>query len=272
MATACVDRRFLLWRGSEPQIGATFKSSLAKANIDRIRTLAFSPNDQHVALAVGEQILVLESHDLSEVFRFQADSTWAFIVTSPYAVAYRPDGRLLASFDSGIFAEWSLSSSEPQIWYDNSAPREMAILPGGEMLAGTDSFRMSLWDLSLRTCIAKYAVDERIYSFKLLRKSANAIMRTLEDFSAWDLTTGKRLFRIRTGTGYPAIAGCSRTGLVAFSDDMGIHVLDLSGRSVALLDTGGRSVLSLAFDPLHNSLFAGCADGMLLKWSLLAQV
>lgn len=268
MATACIDHRFMLWRGGEPQIGATFKSSLAKANIDRIRSIAFSPNDQRIALAVGEQVLVLDSHDLSEVFRYQADSTWAFIVTSPYAVAFRPNGKLMASFDSGIFAEWTPTENTPHVWYDNSAPREMAVLPDGETLAGTDSFSMSLWDLSLKTCIAKHAVDERIYAFKTLRNSSIAILRTLEDFCAWDLTKGKLLARVRTGTGFPAIAGCSRSRLVAFSDEEGIHLLDLSGRPVAILEAEFRYVLSLAFDPLKRALHAGCADGTLMRWSL----
>lgn len=255
---------------------------------NKIASLAFSPDGKSVAVA--EQVY----NDVH--FPFNADnvSVWdvatgkrsATVAQEGWgaAVAFSPDGKLLATADS--YEDVTLWDSET--WrrvatYEGEKtstwlqPVPVSFSPDGAVFAlGSIRGTVNLWDVVSGSQIAR--LEGHTYEIASIAFSPDGAMLASGSFDRtvrlWDVAARASVATLRGHTkpvNSVAFSGDGTT-LVSGSDDGTVKLWDVtSTRNTATLEGHAYRVRSVAYSPESDVLAAGVDDGSVKLWDVTSR-
>lgn len=266
VATSDVDMLVEVWEDDRPARWFDLRSADAKAkNLQRVRALTFAADGSgRLFAAAGERVLCLDPATGDILWQYTAPRTWAFLVTTPHDLAVVPDGRVAASFDSGLMVVFSADGRVIDRWRDDEAPRTLRFLDWFHLI-GTDTFRLMTWELGTRRKVLRMPLPGRGFAMQLAPEHPVVALRSLEDVRLLDIAAGTDLARISTRAGLPRIAFHPHDRILAVSEKHAVTLFDFEGRELARRDCTDASVLAIAFAADGNSVLVGCSDRTLRR-------
>lgn len=214
-----------------------------------------------------------------------AKSVFTETLATPSAVAFSPDGRLVATGDlNGEVRLWRSSDGKNVLTLKghSSWVWSLAFSPDGHTLAsGSDDRTVKLWDLPSGQC--RHTLESHTGTIWSVAYSANGqhFASGSEDqtIKLWDVQTGQCLKTLKAHTEWVrSVAFCPTAPLLASAgDDETIKLWNLvTGRCEQTLRGHTDRVWSLAFHPpytasAHHSktplLVSGSSDGTVRVWN-----
>ncbi|OJV88160.1 MAG: hypothetical protein BGO39_08165 [Chloroflexi bacterium 54-19] len=256
----------------------------------KINALALSPDGKtFVTGTQGKEVKLWDSANGNLITTFTGSQSEIF------AVAYSPDGRLVAG--TGGVSYYPDTDNAIRLWdttTKNAAPiltltghfepvQALAFSPDGKQLAsGSYDRTIRLWDLSTgkQTAEFKGKVPEyfRFYTLafspdgKMLAGAGSGDPDS-KDFpvKVWDIATGQGIASLQGHTGNVLTLAFSPDGktLASGSEDGSVRLWDIAGKKeLARLDSkaGKGIVYSVAFSPEGKSLAVSYQNGLLALW------
>jgi WD40 repeat protein/transcriptional regulator with XRE-family HTH domain len=264
-----------------PQVNfahARFVASTFTNTFGNVLSVTFSPQgDRLVAGTVGGDIWVYEALTGPPLFTYHghSDGVWA--------VAFRPDGRLLASgSDDWTICLWNTDTggrneSRPSAVLRDHTNRVRAVTfsPDGCLLAsGSDDFTIRLWevDTEARNVLRPSAVlkghTDRVWAVafspdgRLLASGS-----TDQSVRLWDISTGACLKILQGHTNWIRSVTFSPDGqtLASGSDDRTIRLWDIqTGQAIRVLSGHTNRVWSVAFSLDRTTARGTLSEGQVI--------
>lgn len=262
---------------------ARFVASTFTNTFGNVLSVTFSPQgDRLVAGTAGGDMWVYEALTGTPLHTYHghSDGVWA--------VAFRPDGRLLASgSDDWTICLWHTDTggrneSRPYAILRDHANRVRAVTfsPDGRLLAsGSDDFTVRLWavgavgteghnDLHPQAVLQGHT--DRVWAVafspdgRLLASGS-----TDQSVRVWDISTGTCLKVLRGHTNWIRSVAFSPDGqtLASGSDDKSIRLWDIqTGRAIRVLSGHTNRVWSVAFSAEGSTLASSSEDQSIRLW------
>jgi WD40 repeat protein len=253
------------------------------SSVGSVKDVSFSPDSSQLAIA-GWEGLSLWNLVTGQEKVLQTEG-------GPFAAAFSPDGKLLASGNSLKYVQiWDVASGKLVSQLkdgDMEGSGMIAFSPDGKMLASGDSDRteghgdgiVRLWELSTGNLMLKLG-DK---SHKLAAPAFSPDGKTLafggsdNSVELWDIASGKLVVKL-VGHAHAVVSvAFSPNGLQLASLDVGkdnqVRVWDISsGRSVRIFDgcsrTNNVNTGFVDFSPDGSRLTSACEDEGLFVWNI----
>ncbi len=241
-----------------------------KGSINRI---TFSPDGTRLAAADDDGVRVCDSANGNEIFTFKGHTD------TVVAVAYSPDGRLVASAGEDQIARvWDAATGqEIRAWKMHSAPIvSIAFSPDGKRLASTgEDMSIKVWDAAARQGPFTLqghtnAVTGVAFSPDGKRLVTGSRDRTVR---VWDATSGQELLALKGHTNSVQRVAFSPDGKRVASADGGrgkeseVKVWDAAtGQELLSLKGHTDAIVALDFSPDGKQLVSGSFDETLRVW------
>ncbi|WP_310412322.1 AAA family ATPase [Chamaesiphon sp. OTE_8_metabat_110] len=204
------------------------------------------------------------------------DCAFTQTFSSVLAIAYSPDGHMLAASDSsGEIRLWSVAESQCLLTCSGHTNwvRAIAFSPDGRYLASSsDDLCIKLWDLQDGTCLK--TIGDGIHS---LGFSFSPDGRYLASGSAnnliyyWDVQTGTCIRQFEGHQDWSMDVKFHPSGrqLVSGSADRTVRIWDVAtGRCDRLLSGHENLVTSVDYHPDGKTVVSGSLDGSLRLWDV----
>ncbi|HEV3262116.1 MAG TPA: protein kinase [Gemmataceae bacterium] len=256
----------------------------SRFNIDdpgAVTCLAFSADGKKLAVAGTRRAAV----DLFELDTFTKKGTFQGHVDQIHAIAFSPDGKLLATgSEDQTVRLWEVETAALRFTLKGHAGciRCVAFAPDGQTLASAgDDNGIRLWSVSTRAAVYKKDQDlSRSWAAHIVAMAFTPDGKVLatgghdQAVKLWDARTHQELARLR-GHGSIiwalAFAPDNRT-LATGGEDAQVKLWDITTRrELATLDGHARRIRSLAFSPDGKLLATASKDGTARLWDVAAR-
>ncbi|MEQ9063866.1 MAG: hypothetical protein RIE58_06800 [Vicingaceae bacterium] len=271
MYTAGADGRIIQWDMSKTD----GEHTILQFNRNRInRSLAISPNDNYLAVAVDDEIQLIELNSTKspEILKAHRGTIWSLSIT--------PDSKFLVSTgaDSSIYL-WDIASQEHRLIAKyNSLVKSVAISPDRTyIIGGTEDGQLIKWHVEgeFQPEILHTDPSNPIYAVAISNKG--------DVIASGDLGGTVRLFDAKTKNEIFDLSGHdARINELKFSpDDSRLASASFDGK-IQLWDTQNYNdqpivledhstwVWSMAFSPDNKYLVSGCVDRLIRKYPTYA--
>jgi WD40 repeat protein len=200
------------------------------------------------------------------------------------AVAYSPDGKLLASGDQGEFKLWNADTLE-RVRTVPTPAEELGFTPDSRTLfaAWTSGHARAVhtfarWDVAAGQELPPLSVEvsvQPVAAHHCLSRDGKALFVVAggraSSVRAYDTATGKDLFPHQGHTAPLNAVAVNPDGrtLASAGEDRLVKLWDLaSGRVLHTLGAHSDAVFGLAFSPDGNRLASGSRDGAVILWDV----
>jgi RNA polymerase sigma factor (sigma-70 family) len=213
------------------------------------------------------------------------------------ALAYSPDGKLLASGAKDGIRLWDLETSQELHYFSNDQTwgAFLVFSPDGKLLAsgGSDSTTLWLWDTATGKEIRRWDSQQRYMRDLAFSPDGRVLASASERFGAgvriWSTANGKELLRFgRIGEGKeeggPELVAFSPTGRILATAGVEarrltkdgdyelaskVHLWDVgSGKEIRQFEVPQGTIFSLRFAPDGRTLATGGGDSTILLWDV----
>ncbi|WP_017716147.1 WD40 domain-containing protein [Kamptonema formosum] len=206
-----------------------------------------------------------------------ARSIFAENIDSILAVAFSPDGQLLAASDfAGEIHLWQVAGNQKLFTLKGhiSVVRSVAFSPDGRVIAtGSDDATVKLWDAGTHQCLRTLQGHTRRISSVAFCPQGNILATGSDDATV-------KLWEVPTGQCRATLAGhAGRVRGVAFSPDSQTLASASSDKTVKLWDASSgqclttlkghqKSVYAVCYSPNGKHLATGSADKTVKLWDI----
>jgi WD40 repeat protein/DNA-binding CsgD family transcriptional regulator len=206
-----------------------------------------------------------------------SESVFAEKLGSILAIAFQPDGKLLAMGDTeGHIRLWNVETGEQTATWQGHEDwvRSVAFSPDGRYLAsGSEDRTIRLWDIKTGQCLKVLRSHTSWLRSVAFSPDSQQLASGGEDkiVRLWDVETGGLLYELATHSRLVRSVAFSPDGktLASGSDDRTIQLWDLaSGVAVQTFQQHSQGVRSVAFSPDGKTLASGSSDRMIRLWDL----
>lgn len=240
---------------------------------NRIRSIAFSPDNQTLTSGGEEEVVRLWSIETQEVIReFKGHKGRVF------AVAFSPDGRLLASGgEDKLIRIWDVSTGEER----NSLAGHrdwvtcLAFSPDGKHLAsGGQDTTVGQWDVELGRSRGTLSAHSATVEAVAFTPDSQVLASGSWDRSAclWDVKAGTQLAKLGGGVGggiKSLIFTVDGRYLLVGGGDLNIRMWDTTnGRTVRQFSGHHGLILALALSPDGATFASGSDDRSIRLWNI----
>jgi WD40 repeat protein len=253
-----------------------------------VGSIAFSPTENLVASGGGRSTLGQNVGGVGEVHLWDPDTGQLRFALKGHmrevnAVAFSPDGKLLASADSDkrIFL-WNVASGEPLgvLTGHAAAVSSLAFDPSGNRLAsGGRDGTIKIWDVPGRMSLRDLAREGAVVSSvafnhdgtRLIAGGFDARQGNAGEIWEWDPVAAKVLHEYRGHRGPVTAVAFHPTGKSFFSagDDRAIRIWTVGDdRAVRILEGHQDRITSMALDKAGERLASGSADLTAIVWNI----
>ena len=242
----------------------------AKARLGKgwISDIAYSPDGTRLAVASSIGIWIYDTETFTEVALLTGHTGYV------NAVAYSPDPDrkiLISGGADNTVRVWNTDTGEllhtmDLKGRDGSSVKDVAFSPDGKMFGGVTESLLFLWDAHTLHPPSNFPVRSVSGNCLAFSSDSKWIAVGFSDIEIWDVSTGERVERIRTGY----------VNSIAFSSD-GITLASGYNGGVALwgartfehwlsLDAHPNHVNAVAFSPDGEILASASNDNLIQLW------
>ena len=257
------------------------RTAVYEQEVAQSRQLAVRAQDLSVAWPDAAQRLAVSAYRMAPT----AEARGALLSTAAYkpartvfvdhqgavmAVAFSPDGRLIASAgsDHTILLRTPAERTAPVSLTQNTTIRALAFQPGGHLLAAAgDDGRIVLWDLQRRTPARELSVPHGRLNSLAFSADGRVLASASQDGTAilWDSSRWSELAGIPHRLGEVTDVALSADGrMVALAASAGALLFDRASGAVQVFHDHDGAVLGVALRPDSGALATGGADGQVV--------
>jgi WD40 repeat protein len=264
-----VDLWVQVWEGDRQRYSGYFGSLNDKVRpTQRVRGLAFAPEAPLLFVAAADRVQAIDLEWGRPVWTYEPPRSFGFLIVSPLALDVDDRGRVAIAYDNGTLGVWDRDGHRLWLQTANDAPRYLKFVPRRGQIVGSDSFWISVWDAESGATVSKLSLRGRAFNLAVDEAGEFAATRGLYSCRIWHLGEGEMVADIPVGEGLPLVQFHPRRRLLALSERRGVNLVDDRGRFLTRLDTGGATVLAIAFHPEGDRIAVGCSDASIREWSL----
>ncbi|RTE82396.1 hypothetical protein BHE90_003097 [Fusarium euwallaceae] len=235
-------------------------------------TASFAPNGEHLAVNSTEgSIQLLDTNTGRRI--------WEFIdhETVIYALAFSPNGKLLASASSEVIIIWDLSTGQRLQMMDCQSPISMSFSADSQRLAsGSISGEMRVWEVPSGNCI--WSIEghaESVDSIAFLSRDLLVSASSDKTVKIWNLALGTCIQTLQTNRRRPSVVSLqdgSRFAYTSIHGDAIINVCNERGVCLQTINIGQESMTTddLVFLP-NPQLLARTSFRELALWDLASE-
>ncbi len=239
-------------------------------NSERVSAVAFSPDSKILASGSWDGTVRLWDTGTGQEIR-SLDGKGGRI----QQISFNRDGRSLLSLSSdGLVRVWNAADGSLARQMDDFAPLGRAVFsPDGKTLAsGAEDGVWRLWKVAGGSLLQ--AVAAHPGGISALRFSPDGQLLATGGLDnavrLWRTSDGSLVKEMNDNDGVINSLDFSTDGkiLAASTNSASVHLWSLVDTSEASLDTGGETVLKVAFDPGSEGLWVAAMDGSLKEWKV----
>ncbi len=275
LVSGCLDKDLKLWNVKTGECLHTFQPEEAPyGSNDSVSSVAVSPNGKLIASAHGWGVRVWNLETGKILQRIESGGN-----PECDAVAFSPDGTLLALPDSGVQL-WNVDSETTDSMLKDSygSGAAVAFSPDGSRLATVGDGSIKLWDLESGQCRrtikpkTRPAPQFKDVAFSPDGSQIAAAAATGSGGLAfvWDVTTGETVHTLTGHRAWVNSVAFSPDGsyLASGGSDRKVTIWDTeTGKSVHTLDGKSGYVESVSFSPDGSLIAAGFQNQVVKVWA-----
>lgn len=225
---------------------------------ERVRGLAFGPDDSFLCVAASDKLFALRS-DGTEAWSYEPPRSFGFLVISPIAVAAHQE-RVVAAFDNGSMAVFDESGKLLKLWKDNETPRKLTITDSG-LILGSDSFSLCGWSVETGARAFSHILSHRVFAFSAARSKDLVALRTLREVMIVEPRKNEVVTRISVDPSAPVVAISPDGERVALTVHGGFRVAATATGETLQEVSSDVPVTAMDFFQAPGQLLLGYANG-----------
>lgn len=229
--------------------------------IERIRSIAFDPDDNLVYAASGDTVHAIDLVSGRTLWQARTNRLFAFLGIIATAVATARDGRVAIAFDNGHFGIRDPKGIRLRAWRDNAGPRWMGFSPDGTRIIGSDGFTVRQWNALTGETLHVDRQYKRIYSLAVSPVDEAYLVRTMGETCLHMDGDHEPKVVIPAGIGLPMMAFSHFHRRFALGHEHDIGVYSFEGQLERTIDVPDTRVLCVEFEPDGEGILFGCSNG-----------
>ena len=234
--------------------------------IDRIHDFALSEDGRTAFIAAGLHLRCLDLATGQEAWRYRPHNVYAFIQSSPRAVAVLKSKNVFVCSDNGSMDLFRPGGAHVARWRSNDAPNMLSRMQNGDWFVGSDGYGVSVWDPEDRRRILRLRSSVRVYAIRAFPNEDKAVV--LNDFgvSVLDLFNGQTLRTFSVMPGLPYVDVSPEGHRLLVGQGRGVGVYDTNGTPLQTLHANGERILTALFHPKEGHVVAGTESGRVVEF------
>lgn len=263
------ERRIIIQTPEAPAIEIDLSSEAAKVRTtERMREICFSSDGAQFYVSASDRLRAFWTETGEETWSYRPPRFFGFLIVSPLRLGVSNANQVAVCFDNATIGVWSAFGDKHALWRDSEAPNWIGWLQDGVRIVGSDSFHVGLWDTGLRTKIARWTSEDRIYNLAVHPTEDTLVIRTLHGHRVMNAETGETLGAFEAALGLPLVAFRPHYKLIAIVGENAVSIVNYSGEQQAEFPLLDLSPKTLAWSPDGKKLGVGCSDGSIKVFEL----